>query len=299
MKQDNYQFLERQLKYTGFPESLNKDLKENMEDGKPAFVLTHQMKSRNNNADIKLFFKRPEESDTYFFNSYRVTVKTDRSPEGLSRTFPIDNKKKEEGVEDYKKNITVLEAFNFLAKADNPEEQRFVYGQWMNKQGNIQNAWKGLNLDEKDKNGNYEFKTFYDSYGFNLDKSIADLPIDETYKYDPNVIRSLQRGNLHSVIDTDGNQMYISAFPPAMRINLFDANMNLVNGKESKEALSLENSINNGPAQQIALGNERTSALVGTEESKGKQSKNESSQKHTTDRSDDLETTARKRSRGR
>jgi len=302
MKQDNYEFLEKQLKFTGFPESINADLRKNMEDGNPAFVLTHKLKNRSDEADVKLFFKRPEESDKYFFNNYRISVKTDSSPDGLSRTFPIDNSKKKEGVEDYKKNITVLEAFNLLVKADKPEEQRFIYGQWMNKKGEIQNAWKGLNLDEKDKNGNYEFKSFYDNYGFNLDKSLGDLPIDETYKYDPNVLRSLQRGNLHGVIDTDGNQMYISAFPPAMRINLFDANMNLVNGKESKETLSSGNSINNGNGQsnKSAVMNEKT-ADQGTEpeQSYGNLEKKKPLHSKATIGADELETTSRKRSRGR
>ena len=189
-------------------------------------------------ANSTLFFKRAEESDKYFFNTYHLNVKTENSPEGLGQTFYINNKKKEEGQENHKRDITLKEGYNLLAKADNTDEQRFVFGKWMNKNGQIYNAWKGLNTEEKDKNGNHEFKSFHDNYGFKLEKSLRELPIREKDKNNPDLIRSLQKGNLHSVkSEMTGEQMYISAYPPGRRINLFDSNMKLVNGKENNEGL--------------------------------------------------------------
>lgn len=299
MKEDNYEFLAKKLQYTGFPESMKEELRRKMEQGDQAFVLSAKMENGKDEATAKLFFKRAEESENYFFNNYRMTVSTESIPDGISRTFPIDNSKKKEGIDEHKKDITFKEAYNLLASADKGEEQRFIYGQWLAKNGEIQNAWRGINIDEKDKNGNFQFKNFHDSYGFNLDKSLAALPIDETYKYDPLVIRSLQRGNLHAVKDENGNQMFISAFPPALRVNLFDANMKLVNGNKETLTQSVGNGIAQGHTNAQPDGAENKTSIVSDRAQSYGQEEKKTSMPSVTDTRDDIEGVDRPRGRGR
>lgn len=253
MNENNYDYLAKQLMYTGFPESLEKELKEKMTLGEPAFVLTHHAEMKKDQVDATLFFKKGE-TENYFFNTYHLRVKAEGAAEGLGQTFYISNKRLEEGQEKHKRDFTLKEAYNVLAKADNKEEQRFVYGKWAKKTGEVYNAWKGINLDEKDKNGNSELKAYHDSYGFKLDKSLVSLPIREADKNDPEIIKSLQKGNLQMVKNDAGDNMYISAFPPGRRINLFDKEMKLVNGRENVQAQVLGEG--KGPAngkQQAAV----------------------------------------------
>jgi len=302
MNDNNYDFLAKQLMYTGFPDNMAKDLKEKMQTGDAAFVLTHQSSIKKDEVNATLFFKKSEGSDKYFFNSYHMNVKTETNPAGIGQTFYISNKKFQEGEEKHKRDFSFKEGYNLLARADSPEEQRFVYGKWMNKTGEVYNAWKGLNADETDKNGNHLLKLFHDSYGFKLEKGLEQLQIKASDKNDPTLLASLQRGNLHSVKNDAGEIMYISAFPPGRRINLFDKDMKLVNGKENKETLSQISSNGNGQqqSQQNVAVNEKTIGVVAEPvEGMGKKEKNVSRRTASGNGGDELEGSARKRGRGR
>jgi len=179
MNEENYSYLSRQLKALQFPNEIARELKGKMEQNDKAFVITHAQKNQDGDATATLFFKKSENSDKYFFNNYHVNIKTESSPGGIAQTFYIDNKKLPEGFANYKRDFGFTEAINMLARADNKEEQRFVYGKWAKKSGELYNAWKGINIKEKDRNGNHEFLSFHDNYGFNLQKSLQQLPIVE------------------------------------------------------------------------------------------------------------------------
>jgi hypothetical protein len=302
MNDKNYEYLKDQIKYTGFPDSVNQVLKEKMQQNIPAFILAHKAVFGKDEANAMLFFKKSEDSDAYFFNGYHLSVKPEHCPAGYSQTYYIDNKRKLEGEENHKKGITLKEGYNLLAKADSAEEQRFVFGKWMNKNGETFNAWRGLNLEEKDKNGNHLYLSFHDNYGFKLEKSLAELPIMEIDKNNPDLIRSLQKGNLHSVkSESTGDQMYISAYPPARRINLFDANMILVNGKENKESLAQSKTEYNG--QPRTLKNKANNESKNEEVAQpGQKQGNEKKNKVHMNRNsigDEIEASVQRRSRGR
>jgi hypothetical protein len=84
--------------------------------------------------------------------------------------------------------------------------------------------------------------------------------------------------------------MFISAYPPARRINLFDANMKLVNGNESKETLSQTALKSQGNQQKMAVA-EPTENLEKKQKSGVRRSP--------VSEGDDVEKSTRKRSRGR
>ena len=252
MNEENYQYLSRQLQFLQFPTALAQELKTKMEQNAQAFVMNHTKKSNDGEASATLFFKKSDNSDKYFFNSYHINLKNENSPASIAQTFYIDNKKKPEGQENYKKEFTFNEAINLLAKADNKEEQRFVYGKWAKKTGELYNAWKGININEKDRNGNHEYLSFHDNYGFDIKKSISNLPIKESDKNNPDLIKSLQRGNLQPVKSENGNTLFLSANPPQRKINLYDKDMHLVNTVAKNVAQSQQS--DNTPKNEMKAG---------------------------------------------
>ncbi|MBS1598458.1 MAG: hypothetical protein JST75_09530 [Bacteroidetes bacterium] len=239
MSQENYEYLSRQLRIAGFPETVNHDLQNKMNENAPAFVLTFSQKKHNEESNATLFFKKSDDSEKYFFNSYHLNMKTDSNASGIGQTFYVDNKRKIEGQENYKRVVPLDEAINMLAKADNKEEQRFVYGTWVKKNGEVYSAWKGININEKDRNGNHEYLSFHDNYGFDLKKSLQNLPISETQKNDPDLIKSLQKGNLVSISSENGKEFYLSANPKDRKVNIFDKEMKLTQTMNDSPALSL------------------------------------------------------------
>ena len=296
MNLENYNYLATQLQFKGFPETLNEGLKQKMQENPNAFVLTLEQKTNKEEANATLFFKKGEESDKYFFNSYHLNLKTENNPEGISQTFYIDNKKRQEGQENHKKDFTLKEAVNLLTKAENKDEQRFVYGRWAKRNGELYNAWKGINFNELDKNGNHEFLTFHDNYGFNLEKSLKSLPIREADKSSQELIKGLQKGNLQQAKTEDGQTIYLSAFPPARKINTYDKDMILVNTMNSSQdqfqshkSISPTNGMKQTPAKGESI--EQSPANTAVQETKA-QKTNKKKVEHA---GDDLESSSNRR----
>ena len=76
MNEKNYDYLKNQLKYTGFGEGLQNELKEKMEKQTPEFTIYHQQDFGKDNTSTSLQFKKSEASDMYFFNRYNLVVRT-------------------------------------------------------------------------------------------------------------------------------------------------------------------------------------------------------------------------------
>jgi len=289
MDDKNYDFLATQLEMTGFPESLREPLREKLQAGDAAFVLNYQAEIKKEQVNATLFFKKSAESEKYFFNSYRLLLTNEQHPNGLGQTFYITNKKMEEGQDKFKRDFTLKEGYNLLARADVPNEQRYVFGKWQKKDGELYNAWKGLDISETDKNGNFVFKNYHDSYGFKIEKSLASLPIRDKDKNDPELIRSLQKGNLVSVKNDANEIMYIAAYPPGRRINLFDKEMKLVNAPDQKaeRKVTTRNANEMSQAQQV---NDTETGYVAA---------NKKKLNSVADTGDDIEGTSEKRGRRR
>lgn len=223
MNQKNFEYLRDQVKYTGFGEGLENDLKQKMEDGKPEIKLQHQTQYGNDSVTATLNFSQSKQSDMYFFNSYQVSLQKENSPETMTQTFYINKAG----------NITLKEAFNLM-------EGRSVNKDLTNKEGQVYNAWIQMDFKQSDNNGNFKLKHYHQNYGYDLEAVLSKHPIKELGNDDfkASLMDSLKKGNLQSAtFQTNGTEQkqYIEANPQFKTINIYDGSMQRVDNRQSKK----------------------------------------------------------------
>ncbi|MEO9020971.1 MAG: hypothetical protein ABI237_14760 [Ginsengibacter sp.] len=211
MNEKNYDYLSNQLKFTGFGEELQGQLKEKMQTQEPQFTLNSQKDYGRDQTVATLHFKKSDESDMYFFNRYSLMLKNDQHTDPVKQTFFISNKEN---------NITLKEAYNLMAN-------RSVHKELSNKEGEKYNAWLQMDFKESDANGNYKMKQFHQNYGYDLKAALNKYPIREMQNENDSqrLIESLQRGNRQSVTMTlDGKEqkVFVEAVPQFKSLNLYE-----------------------------------------------------------------------------
>ena len=223
MNEKNFEYLRDQLKYTGFGDALESELKEKMQKEEPNFTLTHNAQYGNDTAAATLNFNKSKESDMYFFNSYKVELKKENSKENLEQTFYINKGS----------NITMKEAYNLM-------EGRSVNKDLTNKEGEIYNVWLQVDFKQSETNGNFKLNHYHQNYGYDLEATLSKHPIKEleTPKYKEDLINSLKKGNLQSATFLkEGNDIkqYIEASPQFKTINIYDNNMKRIDNRKAQE----------------------------------------------------------------
>ncbi|WP_162055587.1 hypothetical protein [Pontibacter pamirensis] len=128
MNEKNLEYLKEGLKYMGFGTNLNGELEKNVQSQQPEFRLSLQIPHHSSNMDYTLHFRRPDQSDMYFFNKYDATLKPDDSAKEASQTFYINKNS----------GITAKEAYNLLSG-------RSVHKELVNQENQPYRAW--LQLD--------------------------------------------------------------------------------------------------------------------------------------------------------
>lgn len=228
MNNDNYEYLKEQLKMTGFG-GLEEQLKVQMQKGEGSFQLEHQLKYGDKEINFGLNFRKSNTTDRYFFNSY--TAGLAKENEYVSNTFYVDQR------------ITAKEAFNLLdgrsvEKKYNHHEkiedgEKTIYKPIKD---STYLQWKKLDFNDADENGNFKMLAYGEKWGFNLEETLAKLPIK--YKEDSGkteLMASLKKGNLQSVtFEKNGiaETRYIEANPKARMINVYDSNLELIKSRD-------------------------------------------------------------------
>lgn len=223
MNEKNVEYLKDQLKYTGFGDAMENALKENIQNGKPEFKLDHEIKYGTDTVLTSLNFKKSEQSDMYFFNSYDMATQKEGRPIEFSQTFYINRDN----------NITAKEAYNLM-------EGRSVNKDLKNKEGEVYNAWIKFDFKEADEKGNFKLNHYHQNYGYDLEASLAKHSIKEleTPKYKEDLMNSLKKGNIQSatfVIGGEERKQYVEANPHFKTVNVYDASMQRINTRESKD----------------------------------------------------------------
>lgn len=223
MNEKNFDYLKDQVKYTGFGEALEGELKQNIEQQQPAFSLKHDAFYGNDKVSAELNFKKSEQTDLYFFNSYRVSLQKEGRPETLEQTFYINRGS----------NITLKEAYNLM-------EGRAVNKDLTAKEGEVYNAWVQVDFKDADAAGNFRLNHYHQNYGYDLDATLAKYPIkelqNEAHKED--LMNSLKKGNLQSAtFIKDGQEVkqYIEANPQFKTLNVYDSNQKRLDTRQSSE----------------------------------------------------------------
>lgn len=223
MNQKNFEYLKDQIKFTGFGEGMENALKEKLEKGDTEFTLNHNMKYGNDFVSATLNFKKSDQNDMYFFNSYKVSLEKDQSKIALEQTFYINKDN----------NITAKEAYNLM-------EGRAVNKDLKNKEGELYNAWVKMDFKEADEKGNFKLNHYHQNYGYDLEGSLGKHPIKEleNAQQKDDLVNSLKKGNVQSVtfmINGAEKKQFIEANPHFKTINVYDGSMQRVNNRENKD----------------------------------------------------------------
>lgn len=223
MNEKNFDYLKDQVKYTGFGEALEEELKQNMEQLKPEFKLQHDAFYGESRVGAELNFRKSEQSDLYFFNSYKVSLQKEGSEESLEQTFYINRGN----------NITLKEAYNLM-------EGRSVNKDLTNREGETYNTWLQLDFKNSDSKGNFLINHYHENYGFDLEASLAKLAIKElnTPKYKDDLISSLKKGNFQSAtFIKDGAEVkqFLEANPQFKTVTVYDADRNRMDARQTKK----------------------------------------------------------------
>lgn len=230
MNEKNHDYLKDQLKYTGFGEDAQSQLRENLMKAQNEFTIKQLTAYGKDELSVSLNFKKSTNSDMYFFNNYRAELQKPGTDAKISQTFYVNN----EG-----RNITQKEAYNLL-------DGRSVNKDLVNKDGQIHNAWIKLDFKETTAAGNYKIRQFSPQYGFDLEKSLEKQPVKELLdpKERVKLLESLERGNRQSVTfkGDDGDQKrFIEANPQFKSIAVYDDKQQRIRSSQEKSGSKQKN----------------------------------------------------------
>jgi len=253
MNEKNFDYLKDQVKYTGFGEALEGELRQNIEQQQPTFSLKHDTFYGDDRVSAELNFKKSEQTDMYFFNSYNVSLQKEGRPETLDQTFYINRGN----------NITLKEAYNLM-------EGRAVNKDLTSKEGEVYNSWLQLDFKDADANGSFKINHYHENYGYDLGATLAKHPIkelqNESHKED--LMNSLKKGNLQSAtFIKDGQEVkqYIEANPQFKTLTIYDAQQRRVDTRQSNVQ---QQSQEEGKGQKES---QKTKAGDGDEEATGEE----------------------------
>ncbi|WP_410220800.1 hypothetical protein [Pedobacter sp.] len=209
MNESNLEYLQDQVKFTGFGDELSNKIADGVKTGEEKFKIEFSKAFDKDSVEVELNFSKSKESDMYFFNKYNVQLQKE-GKEGIKQTFYINKNN----------NITLREAYNLMSG-------RSVYKKLSTKTGDEYMAWLKVDFKDTDTSGNYKVRPYNENYGFNLNVELNQHPIKELEREDHkrDLLESLQKGNLALITYLKGDQeekRYISADVQFKSINFYD-----------------------------------------------------------------------------
>jgi hypothetical protein len=273
MDAENLQYLQDNLKYMGFGEKQNETLKNHLKEGKESFQMVYKAEINKKNFEAVLHFRKSDNSDKYFFNSYDAMLERTNGDK-MEQAFYLNKGK----------GVTAKEAYNLL-------EGRAVYKELSNKAGEPYHAWIQLDFDNKDKHDNYEVKQYHENYGYDLKESIGKYAVAELDGGDKekSLLQSLQKGNVQSVtIDDNGKalKLFVEANPQYKTVTLYNEKMQRMNQEQRMELqVKTEMKQKQSIKQEVKQGEEKNKKkemkqTPVTEEGKEKPKRNKQSKVH-------------------
>jgi hypothetical protein len=257
MNENNVDYLIKQVKFTGFGDSLEFPIKENIAKGLEDFQLSYKPDFGKDKVDATLHFRKSEQGN-YFFNKYDLAVAQENG-EPLQRSFGVTGSKQilmrdkeghvmqdnegKERKEWVNSSYTLKEAFNVMegrsvlkdhiAKKKDPQEIDRKVTQWTK-----------LDFSSKDKYGNYEIKYMP---AYDMENKLAGYPI-KNFKDDPavrkEIVDSLEKGNRQVVTLVGHNgkeeKRGLEANPQFKTVNQYDGSQRIKNQSEKQGATIAE-----------------------------------------------------------
>lgn len=176
----NFEYLQPQVKYSGFQNDLDEQLRKNI--GKESFILEHVKEINGDQVTSKLHFSSSKLGNS-FFNKFIVDLEK-KNGEHLQQTVFINKGEK---------NYTLHGVCNLL-------NGRFVEREKKTKEGVRYVAWDKLDLTTKDKYGNYPVVSFGERHGFKLEETLDGLGLVFTSQEErEQKLKGFRRGNRENV----------------------------------------------------------------------------------------------------
>ena len=237
MNEKNLDYLKDNMKYMGFGDSMNEALETHLKHGQPEFRISHQTVVNKKPFEVELHFRKSDNTDMYFFNSYNASLQRSNG-EKVDQTFYLNKGK----------GITAKEAYNLL-------EGRAVHKELTTKEGQEYKAWVQLDFDKMDKHNNHEVKQFHENYGYDLRAAVEKFAVTDLLDTDKEkaLMQSLQKGNVQSVtIEKDGqvSKMFLEANPQFKMVTLYDAQMKRVPKEDLGQYQSVKQTENKEVSQE-------------------------------------------------
>lgn len=260
MNESNLDYLQDQVKFTGFGDELKGKIAVNVSTGKEKFKIDFSKAFGKDSVEVELNFSKSKESDMYFFNNYNVQLRKDGADD-IKQTFYINKNN----------NITLREAYNLMSG-------RSVYKKLSTKESGEYMAWLKVDFKNTDTSGNYKVRPYNENYGFNLEKEINQHPIKELEREDlkRDLLEFLQKGNLAQVTYLKGEQeekRYISADVQFKTINFYDLEKQPLGRKKANKQEEAEGVEVQDVSNRNSIGNATPVLARGTaEENNGGQS---------------------------
>jgi hypothetical protein len=221
MNEKNLASLEKQMLYSGMGEVSREELIKNLQEGKPEFQLQFMKQYGDDEAHAVLNFKKSNQSDNYFFNSFDLTVLEQGKNVSATQNFKTE----------YGNAYTMKEGYNLMMGRSVLKD--LIKIDRDNKENNQPyQSWAYLDFKNTDDKGNFKIEK-KGTKDFDLSETLKEYPIKElaTPKYYEELLDSLHRGNRQSVTFVIGEQSekrYIEAHPKFKTINVYDADMNKI-----------------------------------------------------------------------
>lgn len=228
MNENNFEYLCSQLRYTGFGEALEIELREKLKQNQPDFTLYHETYPEDRVARTTLNFTRAKEGDMYFFNSYKVEMQKEDISNALEHTFYIDRTG----------TFTMKEAQNLMLG-------RAVNKDFTSREGQSYNAWVQMDFKNPDENTGFKINKYHQNYGYDLESVLEKYPIAgiEDASFRENLMRSLQKGSLQEVVllrQGEHSRHFIEACPQFKTIGIYDADMKKMDSRLLKDVKQIE-----------------------------------------------------------
>lgn len=201
---ENIQELQDRLKYSGFGETLNKELEKQIKARKSDFELNMTKDLGDKKLGYGLHFRKSDEG-RYYYNGFDARLSTPEGKEVSQRFYQ-------------NQGITAKEALNLL-------EGRSVFKSLFTKEGERYNAWLQLDLGIRDEKGNYPVIQYHQNYGYKLEDAVKEFPLKDL-KYPERLdllLYSLKKGNRHEVeIEGNDSKFLLEANPRYKTMNIYD-----------------------------------------------------------------------------
>lgn len=122
-----------------------------------------------------------------------------------------------------------------------------------------EDKWLQLDLNDKDAQGNYRIKEFHSVYGFDLEKTLSQLPLKElqdkntAYKLSEDLKKGIRQA-VSFIKDGKEQRYYIEANPQFKSVNIYDQHSRKITlatalGNKTTEAIKLTHKLNEKKVQ--------------------------------------------------